>query len=180
MEVRETAETGKSVFPISRDIAIGVVSADKGQDDSIRNASLFMGFENPGLSKYLRLVQRILNPLKPPKAFVDGALWTYEIARTQARQRGIEVPQVEEGLISVYIDDERKAARASGQGFLEFLSNGAQKLREEEHQLADALEQAFRGKSGKDQKFMWAGAASAYNLLRMTSGVEERRKKLWG
>lgn len=167
------------LFPVSQDAVQRALSGYGREhlNTALYAEGLIMSTGNRDLSRYVNLKKKIL---LRPQSFNDGALWTHRMLRMQASVVGTELPEVDKGLIDIFIEDEKKRSKESGKGILEYLNDRAKAMMEEEPALSNGLSEVMKGRSERDQKSILTGASVVYFLIKEADEVRGRRERLWG
>jgi hypothetical protein len=165
-----------SCFPVTKEVADRTLAeiAENPARALMQESGIFQ-MENPELNKSLHSMVAVL-PDSLKREYIEGALWTYRLLRTQVEQRGGKLPKISEQLCMSRFADNIELSE-SGESLSDSFKKQGKNLASMEPELGAALEKITRYRP--DKSSLIGGATEVYFTIKKalkTKALEEQ----WG
>lgn len=128
-----------SILPVTKeaaDAALSQIALDPSKASLEEGALIETGNHQLNLLLHTRIgIGRI-----KPDEFIEGALWTHRILRTQAERRGNRLPEISRDLADAYLMDGLERVRNTTVRLDQDVQEQTNKLMSEEPELGQALQ----------------------------------------
>lgn len=163
-------------FPVRREAverALGEIAEDAGK--AMMQEAGTLQFQNPAISTLLHSRMQVLSD---PIPYIEGALWTHRILRTQAELNGGQIPKVSHEGAGVWLKNcvDELTKKGRDVSLDDFSRELGENVIAEEPELGKAIKEMTKYRPSKEN--FYSGSADVYFVLKKLLEARVLQKKL--
>jgi len=175
-EARPEIVKEPSPLPVTKEAverALKEIAQDPGK--AMMEESNIIQLQNPEIN--LTLHNKLQSLPGEQRAYIEGALWTHRILRTQAELNGVNLPRIAPNVGEVYLRDCIDEIRSTGvsQTVDDYNRKLGERVIAEEPELGNAIQEITKYRPAKES--IYGGVADVYFLIKRTLEAKELGKK---